>query len=418
MKVVKFEKPNSANKIAVEKKIFSEEKNISEEEKILLRNAEEWVKRVKRENSKIGSGKRADIITGLPRFDEKNAIIGYVCLKENVRTTKTSSLENDLEEEASLQVIARQILEEAKDRKVAYVPEVVAHIAGAGEEYLAMQSIKGKTIWRLAMEAALEVESSAIEEVKGHIKTNYSIPPSKASDKEMENAFVAVMGERGALKEILKLARQNPFLTKKQHQKVANTVRVFNENGFWHRDLHTQNIMLDNKGEVVIIDFGTAHYDPLAGRNKLNPYDMGNDFVAAKDDGVITELSPFVKISQEEFKQKRREKDKRDENSGLEMLKSKLKIEITEENFERLYDRKNGGKPAINLYLELYSLTNSKNYNNILLLAKALCSLEKRFFSSINKTREYLENNFLSLLKNRADNLRFKQAILDKLPKS
>ncbi len=41
---------------------------------------------------------------------------------------------------------------------------------------------------------------------------------------------------------------------------ILNGVLYLHENFILHRDLKPQNIMLNNKGDVVIIDFGLARF--------------------------------------------------------------------------------------------------------------------------------------------------------------
>ncbi|MCF6276935.1 MAG: protein kinase [Candidatus Magasanikbacteria bacterium] len=43
--------------------------------------------------------------------------------------------------------------------------------------------------------------------------------------------------------------------------KIANTIKLLNENGIYHRDLHERNIMMDKNGDVFVIDFGMGLND-------------------------------------------------------------------------------------------------------------------------------------------------------------
>lgn len=89
---------------------------------------------------------------------------------------------------------------------------------------------------------------------------------------------------------------------------LEKEVEKMHNAGIYHRDLHTQNVMIDTEGNPVIIDFGTAtrgtgsdltyeqtvmRYDPLKGR-----YDTFGSYFKDDDDQVRKikrELYQYIK---------------------------------------------------------------------------------------------------------------------------
>ncbi len=55
------------------------------------------------------------------------------------------------------------------------------------------------------------------------------------------------------------LKRQGMVIDPAVFIKIDNAIRILNKNGLYHNDLHKRNVMIDESGEVYIIDFGRSH---------------------------------------------------------------------------------------------------------------------------------------------------------------
>lgn len=84
-------------------------------------------------------------------------------------------------------------------------------------------------------------------------------PNLESAQTSEENASAhAITFDRNEEKLFKYLKKQGFQIDPTIFEKVDNGVRILNQNGLYHNDLHKQNIMMDTDGEVYIIDFGRA----------------------------------------------------------------------------------------------------------------------------------------------------------------
>ncbi|MFA6551141.1 MAG: phosphotransferase [Patescibacteria group bacterium] len=409
--------------------VLKEEKNRREtigreqvNSKFLLEKMAGYVRAVNSESKIIGSGSRAEIKNDLLDFGEKGEAFGIACVKKNVFPYEFSHLQNNLEEEGYLQETARLILDNARNEKteLAEVPAVIAYIEDdENEAYLAMRAIKGKTLWRLAIEAALEANQKFNEKIQNFIKINNHKTIDGMLDLELENVLIELEGEKDLVKKIIAAAGKNPFLTSKQTDIIRNTINVWNENGFYHRDLHLKNIMLDKQGRIFIIDFGTALYD--AQIDEDSAWEMGEDRTADKDISVVSVIKDLVKLNAEEQTEKEGGKLKKiitAEDSYLQ----RLNVELTAEGLAAVLSGKHSRFNA-----DLDRLTNQKDYDKILSLLTVLLHHGKQLDIEAEEVKnfvsDYMGEKFnesrtkihSEKIKLNTEKIGFKQRVFDRL---
>ena len=78
-----------------------------------------------------------------------------------------------------------------------------------------------------------------------------------AQPPEEKESAEAITFDRNEEK-LLKYLKKKGFTLPLIFEKLDNAIRALNRNGIYHNDLHKQNIMIDSRGEVYIIDFGRA----------------------------------------------------------------------------------------------------------------------------------------------------------------
>jgi len=78
-----------------------------------------------------------------------------------------------------------------------------------------------------------------------------------AQTPEEKESAQAITFDRNEEK-LLKYLKKKGFTLPLIFEKLDNAIRALNRNGIYHNDLHKQNIMIDSRGEVYIIDFGRA----------------------------------------------------------------------------------------------------------------------------------------------------------------
>jgi len=79
-------------------------------------------------------------------------------------------------------------------------------------------------------------------------------------------------------------------------KKLESGLNILHANGIYHRDLHLRNVMIDERGEVYIIDFGTAH---ISEKDSGEPYPDFSDKSYLEDESLIDLLKSFEAVGLE-----------------------------------------------------------------------------------------------------------------------
>lgn len=330
-------------------------------------------------DQKIGFGTVADI------FADKEFKNNF-CIKRNTRPNKIGM--NAMEEECRIQAKACAIVKNAKQRNedTAQIPEPQSFFKKNGEEYMMMEIINGKTIYRLQLENAARTIGIGFNDKMSDIdlftilKTIIK-PKFKRSGEKEDIAY---------LRSIREICTANPFLTEEQSNKIERTIKLLNSEGLYHRDLHNQNIMIDNDGIPYIIDFGTSIYQP--GLSPEFAYDLDGSLVADPDTNIISFLRDST-IYPNRLKQDQKIINLREK---LPILAEKypiladIMIKLDDgalQNFESVLQLISQDGTLKKIQLELYS---SKT-NNLIELAEALTVIEHGLSGTTDKTKAFLK---------------------------
>jgi len=374
----------------------------------LLQKVENYIESIEKNSKVIGMGKRAQIINDFPDFNEEGDVVGCVCAKSNVFHHSQSHLQNGLKEEGRLQETARLILDQKRsdENEMANIPPVVAYIeSDSGKEYLFMKAIKGKTLWRLCVEAAIDFDEELREVVIEKLRNTYNKKLDQLIDVEVDVILFNIFQDDEVLeKRVMQAAKNNPFLDSHQYRKMHNTIQALNGSGLYHRDLHLRNIMIDEKNEIFFIDFGTTLYDPQG--SETNPWCMGRDNIAPQDVAIMPSIKSLIKFTDEEKEIRASQEKKKIIRKGNLLLK-RFGVEINEENIGEVL----AGNNAI-FNNKLDGLTNSKDYNTIIALLTVLCELEKSLYNTITLTKRMIEDYAEAKFNESKTNIRSEKATL------
>jgi len=246
------------------------------------------------EGREIGSGKDAVVfkvdLAALPQ-NERDALVEKEIIfpSDEVDAMAAKILKvcnHDLgDHEFRMQKRARDILVGEKD--VARVPDIASasgqHISEKTRDYLnrhgtllkdeveilMMDFIDGQDLGSMVYDFVLRqmgYENDYIADLTYEQKDQlvgqelgFELPNlESAHTPEEHESAKAVVFDRNENKMIKYLRRMGFRLDPKIFEKVDNAVRIFNNNGIYHNDLHRQNVMVDGDGEVYIIDFGRS----------------------------------------------------------------------------------------------------------------------------------------------------------------
>ncbi|MDP3899735.1 MAG: phosphotransferase [bacterium] len=396
---------------ALRQEIKIEQREIKDEK--LKADAQRYLKAIEQSAKIIGIGSRADILNDLPEFDNDGNVIGHICIKIDVRPSDTSHLQNNLKEEGGVQEHARVVLENARvaGKNVGHVPDVIVHFEteedGKKDEYLAMKTVRGKTLWRRIMEAAINESEGLNDHVTEVLKNERHQTFEQAIDKDLENILLSFyrLNEKEVANKIVELAKRNPFLKKEQYDQLLNTINELNDSHFFHRDMHSQNIMIGEDEDIYIIDFGTSTYDKDL--NSESARHIGEGIDTDPDTSILPAAKLLIKYSASEKEVLETAELKRISSRGLLVLEQYgFSKEMNKKEFDDFLSNDRHG-----VYIELQSLTNMKNYDRIVELAQALSEAEKSLFGTTDKIKKYLEDNFVT----KENKIRFNQAVIGRV---
>lgn len=121
-------------------------------------------------------------------------------------------------------------------------------------------------------------EEVRLQEQAHRLGLNVPWPFFHAITPETDDHYIVMEKIRGSsVHDIIEqgLALPVDFDVERFEVDLLDQLRVAHTHGLYHRDLHAKNVMIDQVGRPVIIDFGlavlTAHYD--GGDDITNPYE-------------------------------------------------------------------------------------------------------------------------------------------------
>ena len=311
-----------------------------------IEEAKKIIKAVNTENNVIGAGSRADILNNIVEYDD-GGNPRYFCVKKNVRTPIHSEQQHSLDEEAYYQAVAHGLLHQAKDKEkldLVEVPSVVSYIEDDKDgKYLVMNQINGTNIWRKIVDIYLAERENVRQQVLDFCEKKYQrISLAETVDVEIENALIEIINGgsvEGLADKIIKSATTKPFLTETQRDQIINSINYLNDHGFYHRDLHSKNIMIDNNGKVYFIDYATAIYDDPAHGKGVNIHEDD------KTDHLVLGTT-IMKFTHKSSAQQQIEAERvfdQDVERGKSMIKRIINTsEITDETLVKILQARSG----------------------------------------------------------------------------
>ena len=213
-----------------------------------LKFAEDVVNLFIEEGDVLGSGQYAAVHAD-PKKNQSETAIKF--FHEPTKQTKAT---NDAREEIKFQGIAFDTLNEATvPCAKAPCPQFYAQTE-SGQEFISMEEIHGKTLFRLILEQAViqTGRKTDLEEI------------NETSDDELERLILGQSSNTKALAKTEKLMKfiKNPsFLPIGLMRQFEEALKLFKSKNLFHGDLHPKNIMISHDlSQMYIIDFGTASF--------------------------------------------------------------------------------------------------------------------------------------------------------------
>ncbi|MBN1495004.1 phosphotransferase [Candidatus Peregrinibacteria bacterium] len=341
----------------------------------------------------------------------RHSPLGAFCVKKTVRKTPRSVYNPGIIKEVDRHNEAYALLEEARKNSqtpLAHIPKPIMTFRSAdgGNEWLIMEYIEGKTLWRIIMEQLIAAQD--FRGLQGWKKEDLLA----LDDETLSDIIVKIFRLQQIqhpLKQfeaLLNKIRGKKFIKKELFLALANTVRFLNSNGFYHRDMHPQNIMF-SADKVWLIDFAYSIFDPQ--KTTQNPYEelkLGANLSFSRDEGIVMMLKEFVETTDEEQTvseneqmaatdreiQQTLQKLAREKRSKiLEIIESDKKRKITSED----YVKNIASDPALNT--KIMQAISMGSIDNLKKLVRIIGLLEFKKFKSTAETYEFfnqkLQNN-------------------------
>jgi tRNA A-37 threonylcarbamoyl transferase component Bud32 len=352
------------------------------------------------EQAKVDAvGTEADILVA------KNTPLGSFCIKKPARTTERSIYNEGIIAESERHFEAYQMVNEARKRGVntAKVPSPLFSIKDkdTGSEWILMEYINGKTLWRVILEELIKTRKE--HEMKGY-KQKHLL---EMDDEELSEAVLDIFNIQRSLPPLKQLSsligylKNVKFIKSEFFDALKNTVKLLNENGFYHRDLHPRNIMF-TENEAWMIDFGYSLYDPE--KKEETPYEeskYGDNLSFSPDNGILELIKHFTEISDEQKeieKQKLAAEETREVEKRINFLvkRGKSKInDILKSSLEEEYDNETfidnlTSDPV--LRTEIIKAVTTNDIDKLKSYAKMIAFLEYERYESTDAAEEYLKN--------------------------
>lgn len=240
----------------------------------------------------IGSGEKADVYAGSAELGDQK-----LCVKHLARKGRGEVPESPLVQEMELQAKAREILLTARESEgmaLVEVPYPVAYVrTGGNQEYFLMERVEGKTLYRTILEniASRVPESFFLQGMTAETLND-------SNDADLEQIVLAFLktakgNRRDFYEKISRQMEDHPFLPPETVLRVRNSIRILNSAGFYHRDLHLENIMLsDDLKRAWLIDFGTASFGEFSSPQDATEVErMGEPVRYINDSSIVLTMT-------------------------------------------------------------------------------------------------------------------------------
>lgn len=195
----------------------------------------------------------------------------------------------------------------------------------------------------------------------------------------------------------LKPRQKDDFVFSKDAcKKIENTIELFHKNGFFHRDLHERNIILNNGGEEVsLIDFGNSIRNFEGNEQDVYKKENTDNVFTMKDNEVLNLLKTlsFSLDEKKELLQNKKIKElekasKKFWGRKVDEKKSKIFYEGDEFFLDLVIDVLKENKNKLNFDFEKYY---KKIFSNQKMLTEEKIKLLQVFLKDLlDKTEEFI----------------------------
>lgn len=347
----------------------------------------------------VASGTEADVyISNDERFDE-------LCVKLEARSTERSIFNEGILSETDRQYEALKILQKTEsdnsDIQLARIPIPIFGFndAESRQKCILMEYISGKTLWRIFLEKIIE---RADESQLGGWEKDHLLA---MNDDDLSDIIITIFRlselktERDMFKSLLNRLGDERFIPQEMFERLQNTICILNDAGFYHRDLHPKNVMLDEK-DVWLIDFGYSLNSFMMDSRPNDPYNvdkMGQSLSFSRDEGILSLVKNYVIQSEQDIKQERVRllADERKKMDRVLKLLSRQKSTVSSVIESTEYDNNVDFINAITEDQKLKTgVTNAilgNDIDKLLMYVKMLSILETDRFDTAKATYDYIE---------------------------
>lgn len=215
-------------------------------------------------------------------------------------------------------------------------------------EVLSMDLIKGRDVATLMYEAYVRKNESdfkraypdlTLEEylkqldLDGLINLFHRLAGLKPKYGNYDDSPEAINEKNKNSKILLEEVSYQGLLTKKQVKAIKKAFEALHQHGLYHRDPHPRNIMIDENGEVVIVDFGSAkEIDPNNSLELKSVYRVKGepDRSYLQDESIISLADKLAKTEADKYQEIQKTNYLGDPKSLREKLAAK-KLKIWQE---------------------------------------------------------------------------------------
>lgn len=386
-----------------------------------FKHPDEWLSSYCEKGSIIGTGSEADIY----QINDPNPS-GF-CVKKMVRTSKKTFINPGILEEMDRQREAAMILKKLPTQKgiQARVPRplLAFNDPNTNADYIVMDFVPGKTIYRMILE--LIIEEYDEKDLEGWTKEKLM-----DLDDETFSTVVATAANLSKLFEIDSEAEKLPVLLSRLRSKgkkfikreffeaMENAVSTLNRHGFYHRDLHSRNIML-SEDTIWLIDFGYSVFDPK--RLLSDPYEErkeGEDFRFPSDKDMLNLLAEFViepDLDTEEARLQAVEKELRGFISNMRSKRAELFKLVESPSTKEEMDNSAFVKKVVEDRMLAKLIKKAIMYNevdNLERYVKMISLYEWKNYQSTSATQEFFESKINMIGSNKSAQLKLVKSVL------
>lgn len=218
-----------------------------------------------------------------------------------------------------------------------------------------------------AMYPDLELESYLEQiNIDALIDLVHKMSGIKSKYNNLDNSPAAVQERAQIAKAISQGIAYKSVLDKKHASGLLEAVNALHAQGLYHRDLHPRNVMVDNDGNLEIIDFGLAkEIDPKNSLEVKSVYVAGPESSYLSDQGIINIAQQLAK-TEADLKVEQRISRLGDPETLLNRLAAR-KPEIWQDFIKDINDNQDIGR-ILGLYENKFGGTNDHKVRVALLL--------------------------------------------------